>query len=107
MLPLVPSYISRHLSDLFEIFIQLATIRSTSRLGVCVCACVIVVHSPEVRGPVCVDLCSNVTVQWWVFSHGMVDCTSVLSATQCMQKTGCSYVVGLLMDWFVITGLVL
>ena len=32
-LPLVPSYISHHLSDLFEIFTQLATIRSSSRLG--------------------------------------------------------------------------
>lgn len=39
MLPLVPSYISHHLSDLFEIFTQLATIRSTSRLGVCVGVC--------------------------------------------------------------------
>ena len=33
ILPLVPSYLSRHLPDLFDIFMQLATIRRTNRLG--------------------------------------------------------------------------
>ncbi len=33
ILPLVPSYLSGYLPDLFEIFTELATIRQTKRLG--------------------------------------------------------------------------
>ncbi len=32
-LPLVPSYLASYLPDLFDIFIELATIRQTERLG--------------------------------------------------------------------------
>lgn len=32
-LPRVPSYISQHLPDLFDLFVTLATIRETTRLG--------------------------------------------------------------------------
>ena len=33
ILPMVPSYIGSHLQDIFGIFCDLATIRSTNRLG--------------------------------------------------------------------------